>query len=1241
MEKLFQVVPKARVENGIEQDPVENAMARTDTTFGNADTLRLVMPQGTLFTVSGKRVIVLVRMMRELLLNAVDASPAKSVITTEVMPSGLIVVRNDVTPTPLTASHIDFTEVHCLDKDGFIAKRVPGPGDRPLPRASLLAGMMNIGTNFDDTTERLVAGRNGIGLKGTNQLCSTMRFTFCDGRRTYVGYFRQFRRHHWEIQQTPGSKMFAEVAILPNYFYFLDDPSWTVEDQNALTTAVVKSMAGITEAIARPLPMRHFEGIFHAVKALVTTYSAIHNRVYHIQTPIDSAPVVCPDRAAFIEKALEEGTYIRVCNASVDLVVSSVPRLDTSGNESQEGLILSAISAVNGVDVSTGIHMTTAHSALADLIAKATKTSSMKLDRILSISVSCEVPNPCYDAQWKDKFTSYKEDGKDVSSVSNILKLISTTPGSTKLRSWILKSPIAERVMAIQEAAAKKADAAIIRKAVNAGVSKSVGVLSGRSGGLAFICEGTSAKNYLDTMMSILELYDSEAFELTGKPLNVVQNELVKGGEMNKALGGLLTNIGIDITLSGQRQLSRMRYKAVIIAADADTDGWHIVALVVAFFMKFVPDLIKTGRLFVLATPVIRTGRRVGKTKFQQQNAFFTQSEFVNATRDLTRDRISSKLGPHIRYLKGLGSSTNDDVRVDSRDVRLLRIVATEGAKSAFNEMLDDDAGIRRAAIELQCGNITDDIDMTSPFKDAVINKFLRWHQCFDFPLEMLCKVLVMYYIYILRRAIPGPDTLKDCQRKIISVLCMHPEAIADEVKTNEFGAIVAKETHYAHGDSVLHETILSNGSLHECHGMTISPYVAIGQCGSRAYHMKKSAHPRYVHVVISECWDKIIFTDLVKFIPRVITDGTPCDISFVPFLVPYVLVNGIKGTAAGWRSKVLKYDIFKLIDVACAILSPELPGSSDALKHPVTHFYRGYTGPYVTASNRLHTFMKTNPPLHEIFRAFAENPDAVVKFEIVELPVTSLKEKVSLQLNTLRERGDIREYCIRQFDQKISIQITDLKGLKTMLALPLMDSALTTEINIIGENGVPATHTPVSLIRQHIGIMLRYIRDFHASNISKITSDVAALRERIAKVSVMVVIAEQEPMTFVAMVRDQKHQGWNDLGIKYSGAFIQSCSKQGVAELEKTLAELLKELAKWESLTPELIFRKKLLELRDFLKGESIQYGEPDATHCVTDVRPVLSMLKGGAKMPEITSIGLKLLQEIMSGKVRHFFAP
>ena len=97
-----------------------------------------------------------------------------------------------------------------------------------------------------------------------------------------------------------------------------------------------------------------------------------------------------------------------------------------------------------------------------------------------------------------------------------------------------------------------------------------------------------------------------------------------------------------------EEDLDNLRYNNIIVATDADDDGMHIRMLVLTFFMKYYPDLIRREHVHILQTPLFRV-RNKKETRY-----CYSIEEKEAAIKAL-------KTGVEITRFKGLGEISSDE----------------------------------------------------------------------------------------------------------------------------------------------------------------------------------------------------------------------------------------------------------------------------------------------------------------------------------------------------------------------------------------------------------------------------------------------------------------------------------------------------------------------------------------------------------------------------------------------------
>lgn len=320
-------------------------------------------------------------------------------------------------------------------------------------------------------------------------------------------------------------------------------------------------------------------------------------------------------------------------------------------SESYNELILSFVNNINTRE--GGTHLTGFKTALTRVFNEKFKTSKVaKKARLnepltsedtrfgLTAVVSVKVPDPQFEGQTKAKLGN-TEIKRIVETIvyDNLFLYFEQNPDTAE----VILSKAVESSMA--RIAAQKARANVLRKS-----SLESGSLPGKLADCSekdpSLCEiyivegdsaGGSAKGGRDSKhQAILPLW--------GKMLNVEKarvEQVVDNDKLKPVIQALGTNVGKNFNLE------KLRYDKVIIMADADVDGSHIRTLLLAFFFRYMVQLIETGHVYLAMPPLY-------KIEYKKQSHY--------AFDDNDKEKILNEIGVSeeensvkIQRYKGLG----------------------------------------------------------------------------------------------------------------------------------------------------------------------------------------------------------------------------------------------------------------------------------------------------------------------------------------------------------------------------------------------------------------------------------------------------------------------------------------------------------------------------------------------------------------------------------------------------------
>jgi DNA gyrase subunit B/topoisomerase-4 subunit B len=297
--------------------------------------------------------------------------------------------------------------------------------------------------------------------------------------------------------------------------------------------------------------------------------------------------------------------------------------------------------------------------------------------------VSCYLVDPQFQGQTKDRLNNPEAS----SSIDNVIR--------PALEQYLNENKtIAEAVVARITLAARAREAS---RAASQAVSRKTAVshrlnLPGKLADCAstdpaeselFIVEGDSAGG---SAKQGRDRRTQAILPLRGKVLNAEQastSKVLSNKELQDIVSALGCGFGADF------DITKLRYHRIFLLMDADSDGHHIATLLLTFFYRHFPELVRQGFVYIAQPPLYRID--VGK-------------ETHWALDDLDKERILQTVRgnakPSIQRFKGLGEMTPETLKETTLDPRRrttlrVRIVDELETDKILNELMGKDASAR------------------------------------------------------------------------------------------------------------------------------------------------------------------------------------------------------------------------------------------------------------------------------------------------------------------------------------------------------------------------------------------------------------------------------------------------------------------------------------------------------------------------------------------------------------------
>ena len=521
----------------------------------------------------------------------------------------------------------------------------------PLGKVVEVVSQLNTGGKFDDEAFKKSIGLNGVGTKAVNALSSSFFVesyrdgesaygTFCRGVKTDSGRGTTTEKNGTLVRFTPDEEMFGDFTYNMEY-----------------VEAMVKNFTYLKRGLA--------------INLNGTTYRSENGLLDLVKDNMSETPLYEP---------------VHIIGDDIEVVI-------THGNSYGENIA----SFVNGQNTREGgTHLAALREAVAKTLKEFFKKDYAPEDIRQGIigAISIQIQEPNFEGQTKTKLGSTymwekntkDEEGNIVYDKGPTIRSFVNDFVKTNLDNWLHMHK--EIVPIIQE---KIISAEKERKEIS-GIQKKTKERNKRTNiynrklrdcklhyndklpaakkDLAemtsiFITEGDSASG---TIIKARNAEVQAVFSLRGKPINCYK-EIRRMVAENEELNLLINALGVE------DDTENLRYNNIIVATDADDDGMHIRMLVLTFFMKYYPDLIRRGHVFILQTPLFRV------TNKKEVSYCYSIEEKDKAVKEL-------KTGTEITRFKGLGEiSSNEFVDFIGEKMRLDKVKLSD--EESISEIME------------------------------------------------------------------------------------------------------------------------------------------------------------------------------------------------------------------------------------------------------------------------------------------------------------------------------------------------------------------------------------------------------------------------------------------------------------------------------------------------------------------------------------------------------------------------
>lgn len=940
----------------------------------------------------------------------------------------------------------------------------------------LIFGNLLTGSNYDTSTTRSGVGQNGIGIKVLNIFSKHFEVDIND--HIHKKHYIQQWKDNMSVVDKPKIESYTQKGSSVKVSYLLDFERFGYNPETGYPPETMNLFMryACDFSMTCKIPI-----IFNGIEF---NYSKIHDyaklyfeNIENSVTHIEHAPV------EIIEKKKYEALPL------VEMIL-----IDTPDN----GKI---ISFVNGMETfEHGIHVNTAFKIISPYIldivnsSKLAKSSQLNMGDIkphISMILSVRLPDPKYTSQTK---TTLSSPAPKFNIDDKILKPISK---------WNLIERLYASLEAKQYKNLSKTDGKKKRHitGLRGEDANAAGTTKSQECTL-YVVEGKSAMGYAVKAISLIPNGRDKfgILPLKGKPLNAM-NATAQQIADNAEFIELKKMLGLreNVDYKDDENFATLRYGYLVILADSDDDGKHIIGLVLNLFHCRYPSLLERGYIMYLRTPILR----VYQNRLCEK--FYTYGEYLR-----WKEQHTDWQSWRHKYYKGLGTSKDADISDDFKAPRVVVSLYDDKAKAAFDLAFNDKLANERKKWIAEWQQVLDvEFIQQQPISEFINNEFIE------------------FSIANLHRSIPRLlDGLKISQRKALwsaikkwgsktdeSLLVKNPE----EMKVARFAAFSAEQTNYHHGEKCLEETIVTMAQ--DFVGSNNLPYFTRdGQFGTRNMGGEDAAETRYSETR-PEWWIPYVFKkhDL-PLLDMIVDEGEEVEpFSFLP-IIPMQLVNGSNGIGTGHSTFIPNHNPMDLIQwLKNRLTGNELPS--------ILPWYRNFTGIIEVFDRNL---VKEDTPakkgrkkkvkvealegddVDEIIETGQQipklcmltkgkfKPEGKNKLVITELPIGKWTFKYSKWLETLLDTKEISDFRNLSTADTVKFEIKDFNA-STADNLKLVKAFGLTNMVLLDNGNHPVKyHTIPDMLEAFYQLRLPYYQKRKEYFLNKYDQKIKTLAERI-----------------------------------------------------------------------------------------------------------------------------------------------